>query len=158
VNVSGNKIIGTANQTSTVTLSVTSSTGDVYNNIAKHAVSTAASEFSSVDGGELRVYSNYLETQNSTFQFSIGGSGVLFWDNATPQGTAGRVSSSASVKFYGKNNTKLNADYNAQITKKFFAGQGDLNIAYASSAPTAGTWNVGDIVYNTVPSSGGVLG
>ena len=158
VNISGNKIIGTANQTSVPTLSVTSSTGDVYNNIAKHSVSTSPVSFSSVDGGELRVYSNYFEAQNSTYQFNISGGGVLFWDNATPQGTSGRITNSAIVKFYGKNNTKLNADYNAQITNKFFAGMNGLNIAYANAAPTSGVWNVGDIVYNTVPSSGGVLG
>lgn len=158
VDVSGNSIIGTANQTSVPTLSITTSTGFVYDNVAKHAVSTSPTSFSSVEGGELCVYSNYFAGQNSTFQFSLGGSNVLFWDNTTPQGTSGRISSGATVKFYGKNNTKLNADYNSQIINKFFAGQGDLSIAYASSAPTTGTWKVGDIVYNTTPSNGGVLG
>ena len=158
LDVSDNSILGTANQSSTVTLSITNSTGFVYDNVAKHAVSNAPTVFSSVEGGELCVYSNYLSSQNSTFQFNLSGSGVLFWDNTTPQGTSGRISSGATVKFYGKNNTKLNSNYNSQISTKFFTGQGDLSIAYASSAPTAGSWKVGDIVYNTTPSNGGVLG
>ncbi|WP_441373563.1 hypothetical protein [Acinetobacter lwoffii] len=158
VEVSGNSILGTANQASVISLSVTNSTGSVHDNVAKHAVATSPTSFSAAASGELCVYDNYLETQNPTFQFSIGGDGVLFWGNTTPTGTSGRISSGAVVKFYGKNNTKLNADYNSQIINKFFAGQGDLSIAYASSAPVTGTWKVGDIVYNTTPSNGGVLG
>lgn len=158
VEISGNSILGTANQPAAISLSVTNSTGSVYDNVAKHAVATSPTSFSAAASGELCVYDNYLETQNPTFQFSIGGGGVLFWGNTTPVGTSGRISSNAVVKFYGKNNTKLNANYNAQITNKFFAGQGDLSIAYESAAPNTGTWKVGDIVYNTNPSSGGVLG
>lgn len=158
VEVSGNSILGTANQPSSISLSVTNSTGSVYGNVAKHAVATAQTAFSSAAGGELCVYDNYLETQNSTYQFVLFGDGVLFWGNTTPVGTSGRISPSAVIKFYGKNNTRLNGNYNAQITNKFFAGQGDLSIAYASAVPDTGTWKVGDIVYNTNPSSGGVLG
>ena len=158
VEVSGNSILGTANLSSVVSLSVTNSTGSVYDNVVKNAVSNSPASFSAAAGGELCVYDNYLESQNPTFQFSIGGDGVLFWGNTTPVGKSGRISSDAVVKFYGKNNTKLNANYNAQITNKFFAGQGDLSIAYANAAPNTGTWKVGDIVYNTTPSNGGVLG
>lgn len=158
VTISGNTILGTANQASVISLSVTNSTGSVHDNVAKHAVATSPTSFSAAASGELCVYDNYLETKNPTFQFSLDGNGILFWGNTTPVGTSGRIAPSAVVKFYGKNNTKLNANYNAQITNNFFAGQGDLSIAYASAAPNTGTWKVGDIVYNTNPSSGGVLG
>lgn len=157
VTISGNTILGTANQASVISLSVTNSTGSVHDNVAKHAVATSPTSFSAAASGELCVYDNYLGTQNSSFQFSLG-EGVLFWGNTTPAGTSGRINGSSTVKFYGKNNTKLNANYNAQITNKFFAGQDDLSIAYANAAPNTGTWKVGDIVYNKNPSSGGVLG
>lgn len=155
--VSGNKILGTANSSANTGIEVTNSTGNVHNNICAHKTASAPNIFSSTSDGDLFVHDNYLEGTNATFQFQIG-LNVSFWGNTTPVGSSGRIDSGAVIKYYGKNNTKLNANYNNQITNKFFSGQGDLSIAYANAAPVSGTWKAGDIVYNSVPENGSVIG
>ena len=41
---------------------------------------------------------------------------------------------------------------------RFLEGEAGQQVKYASAAPTSGTWSVGDIVHNTVPTAGGFAG
>lgn len=63
------------------------------------------------------------------------------------------------IKSSTTSNAKLFQDFNAVLSGAYNPNIGAVNYSRANTSyPSSGTWNVGDVVYNTSPASGGYIG